>query len=147
MDAVENAIQVCDDLSDLIDLVEHLADKEHASWTRWMVYLFTVSKQRPDGSMVIPAEFVQRWRRQVATPYAQLSEAEKESDRNEVRQILPAIQERFKRYRSALNHIANQFCDRAPEDGETPYTPCTESGDCITEYCFPCYARAMLGVR
>lgn len=73
-------------------LIEALADAEHASWARWTDYQFGRCKANPDGSLTIPAALVERWRRQAATPYADLSEAEKESDRKEVREILPLIQ-------------------------------------------------------
>ncbi len=42
--------------------------------------------------------------------------------------------------REALDWIALQPCEI---DGETP---CTERGDCITEYCWPCYCRTILKV-
>ncbi len=75
-------------------LIEQLADKEHASWARWMNYIFDVGKTNEDGSFTIPAEYVTRWLRQANTRYAELSEREKQSDRDEVMHILPIIQER-----------------------------------------------------
>jgi hypothetical protein len=72
-------------------LIEQLADAEHASWARWMDYLFSVSKRDHNGSCTIPPELAHRWERQAATPYADLSEREKESDRAEVWHILPLI--------------------------------------------------------
>lgn len=81
------------------ELIEQLADKEHASWARWMTYLFSKC-HRPENvsiekqwDLIIPAELVERWQRQVDTPYAELSEREKQSDRDEVVQILPIIEE------------------------------------------------------
>lgn len=79
------------------DLIEALADKEHASWARWMRYLFSRCEFLPDGRVVIPAELMGRWARQSTTPYAHLSETEKQSDRNEVAHILPIIQEYAKK--------------------------------------------------
>lgn len=73
------------------ELMEQLADREHDSWARWMDYLFSKSTKNDDGSVTIPADLVKRWQRQVETPYADLSEREKESDRSEVRQIEPLI--------------------------------------------------------
>ncbi len=75
------------------ELIEALADKEHASWARWMLYLFSKCRVHPDGRMVIPAELIERWGRQVKTPYAELTEQEKQSDRAEVAHILPVIHE------------------------------------------------------
>lgn len=79
------------------ELIEQLADKEHASWARWQSYLFSMCDVVDDGDgyedYVIPRELVQRWKRQIATPYVQLSEKEKQSDRDEVAHILPIIRE------------------------------------------------------
>lgn len=74
-------------------LIEQLAEKEHAGWSHWMEYLFSVCIREPGGALVIPAEFVERWQRQLQTPYPLLTENEKQSDRNEVAHILPLIDE------------------------------------------------------
>jgi hypothetical protein len=73
------------------DLIEQLADKEHDSWARWMRYLFSKCEFLPDGRVAIPPELMGRWVRQSTTPYAELSEREKQSDRDEVAHILPII--------------------------------------------------------
>lgn len=75
----------------LNEVIEILADREHDSWARWQAYLFSKCASNPDGHLCIPPELVERWQRQIETPYADLSEAEKESDRKEVRQALEAI--------------------------------------------------------
>ncbi len=79
-------------------LLEQLADAEHAGWSRWMLYLFDQCKSNEDGSLTIPAELVTRWRRQASTSYFNLSEPEKEADREEVRRILPFIVSACKRW-------------------------------------------------
>ena len=73
------------------DVIEILADREYDSWARWQAHVFKQSTQNADGTMTIPAWAVERWQRQIATPYADLSESEKESDRNEVRAALAAL--------------------------------------------------------
>lgn len=75
------------------ELIEHLAEKEHASWSHWMDYLFSRCQQNADGSATIPTDLVVRWQAQAATPYAQLSEKEKQSDRNRVEKIIPIIED------------------------------------------------------
>lgn len=77
------------------ELVEQLADREHESWARWMQYLLSLCKPADDGSgsLTMPADCAMRWQRQIDTPYADLSEQEKESDRAEVRRILPIIRQ------------------------------------------------------
>lgn len=73
------------------ELIEQLADKEHAGWVHWMTYLFQVCEHQPDGSIIIPSALVERWQRQIDTPYALLTEQEKQSDREQVAHILPII--------------------------------------------------------
>ena len=73
-------------------LIEQLADKEHAGWAHWMKYLFSKCIQDDFGQMIIPADLVTRWLRQARTSYADLSEQEKQSDRDEVAKILPIIE-------------------------------------------------------
>ena len=70
------------------DLREKLAAVEHQQWTAWMTYLFEKSISNPDGSVTIPAPFVERWRRQINAPYGALSEPEKECDRIEADNLL-----------------------------------------------------------
>ena len=44
-----------------------------------------------DGSLVIPADLVRRWARQMSTQYEQLSDEEKDSDREAVLRYLPML--------------------------------------------------------
>lgn len=78
---------------DLQTLIEELAKKEHESWSHWMNYLFSRCSQTADGSMIIHPDLVKRWQRQAETPYADLTEREKQADRNRVNLILPIIEE------------------------------------------------------
>lgn len=71
--------------------IEVLADVEHKGWSRWMKYLFSVSKKNKDGSITIPKDKVKRWERQIKTDYKDLSDKEKESDRKEVRKFIKVI--------------------------------------------------------
>ena len=41
--------------------------------------------------MLLPPDLVARWEKQIETKYVDLSEAEKESDREQVRKYLPVI--------------------------------------------------------
>ena len=75
------------------ELIEALAEQEHASWARWMAYLFSKCQRGRDGSMTMPADYVRHWEREVSTPYAALSDAAKQSNREEVAHILPIIRQ------------------------------------------------------
>ena len=72
-------------------LMESLAALEHERWSHWQRYLHSRCQPRADGSLTIPADLVSRWTEQMSKPYAELSESEKESDREQVRRYLPAI--------------------------------------------------------
>lgn len=71
--------------------VEQGAAIEHERWAKWQRYLHAKCFTSEDGDLIIPKELVERWERQIATPYAELSETEKESDRREVRTYLPLL--------------------------------------------------------
>lgn len=43
------------------------------------------------GDLIIPAALAERWERQIATPYAELSETEKDGDREQVDRYWPLI--------------------------------------------------------
>ena len=86
------------------ELIEQLAEREHASWAHWMEYLFSKCEMLPDGSAVIPGEYVRHWQRQVLVPYELLSEKEKQSYRDEVAHILPIIGEHMKQAVIAISN-------------------------------------------
>ena len=65
-------------------LFETLADIEHQRWSDWMQYQFAVCERNEDGSLVIPAKMVKHWTRQIQTDYADLTPAEKASDKEQV---------------------------------------------------------------
>ena len=74
-------------------LREQLADLEHIRWSMWMKYLFSVGVFNEDGTWTMPTWAVERWRRQMTIPYAQLTETEKDSDRKEADKTLAVIRE------------------------------------------------------
>jgi hypothetical protein len=62
-------------------LIEKLAELEHEQWSHWTRHLL-------DN---LTPENIARWRRQTTTPYADLSEAEKEKDREWARRVLACM--------------------------------------------------------
>ena len=81
-----------DKVAKLLDgLMERLAAIEHERWSHWQRYMHAKAMKQPDGSILIPADLVSQWERQLTTPYADLSDREKESDRDQVRKYLPVI--------------------------------------------------------
>ena len=83
--------------------IEELADKQHEIWSHWMKYLFSKCKPQviksfnnktkqyeeiKTGNLIIPNELVNRWFSQMHTPYSELTQKEKESDREQVRKFI-----------------------------------------------------------
>lgn len=82
------------------NLVESLSEKQHEIWAGWMKYVFTQcieETNRFDGSetgnLIIPKSKVKRWKRQIHTEYRNLSEKEKQSDREQVYKFQHLINE------------------------------------------------------
>jgi len=67
---------------------EELAAYAHEAWSGWMKYMFGLSVMSENGSCTLLADLVLRWHRQMHTPYADLPENEKESDRKEADRVL-----------------------------------------------------------
>lgn len=78
-----------------MELRENIADIQHEIWSHWMKYQF--SQCQPDttglyrGCLIIPAEKVERWTKQMNTPYSELTEQEKESDRHQADKVLQVV--------------------------------------------------------
>jgi len=73
-------------------LIEDLAAIEHERWSHWQRYMHSKGQRRPDGSLVLPADLVLLWEKQAATPYVDLTEKEKESDREQVQRYLQVVE-------------------------------------------------------
>ncbi len=81
------------------EFIEKGADLEHSRWADWQKYMH--SKMRPEMNgnentdngfdYVLPQGLYDRWERQIATDYKDLSEKEKDSDREQVRPYEPLI--------------------------------------------------------
>lgn len=80
----------------LDSLLDPLAAIEHERWAHWQRYMHSKGLRQPDGSLVIPADLVALWEKQISTPFEALTEKEKESDRDQVRKYLPVVAEAFK---------------------------------------------------
>lgn len=74
-------------------LIETLSAVEHDRWAHWQSYLHSKCKENDDGSLTIPKELVEKWNTQIETSYSDLTEKEKESDREQVMKYLHYILE------------------------------------------------------
>ena len=75
----------------LESLIDQLAAIEHERWAHWQQYVHDHGNRRADGSLVLPAELVSRWDRQISLSFTALDESEKDSDREQVLRYLPII--------------------------------------------------------
>ena len=73
------------------DSREKIAAAVHESWAHWMDHLFRQCESDGSGGMVIPAQLVERWQRQIETPYDALSVEEQALDLKEADRILKAV--------------------------------------------------------
>jgi hypothetical protein len=70
------------------ELLEKVAAFQHLAWSHWTKYMLEkVATQSAEET----EKDVLRWKRQIDTPYEQLSEKEKESDREWARKVLEII--------------------------------------------------------
>jgi len=78
-----------------VDIRERLADLCHQQWSGWMVYLFSKAEENSMfvRSAVIPGSFADRWRRQMITPYKDLSGPEQDSDRAEADKFIALLEQ------------------------------------------------------
>ena len=75
------------------ELLEKMADEAHEIWCGWMQYMFVNGFVSTSGTWVMDTVPYERWQRQMKTPYAQLSESEKESDREIAQRYLKIIKD------------------------------------------------------
>ncbi len=73
------------------EVLEELAAIEHDRWAHWQDYLQNLCEPQADGSLRIPSHLVERWTRLIETPYSDLTDEERESDREQVLRYLPTI--------------------------------------------------------
>lgn len=73
-------------------VIEELAAIEHERWADWQKYLHSNCIDNVDGGKTIPSKLYLHWQRQINTKYADLTEKEKDSDREQVDRYWPIIQ-------------------------------------------------------
>jgi len=79
------------ELKSLMGVREELAEYAHNCWSRWMRHLFGKGAKNQDGSLTLPREVVERWLRQMNTPYQELTAEDRVSDQNEAHKILDLV--------------------------------------------------------
>lgn len=77
------------------ELKERLAAIEHARWSHWQNYMHGKCAKNDDGSLTIPKHLVDKWEKQSRTNFQDLTEKEKESDREQVEKYAPLLENFF----------------------------------------------------
>ncbi|MBK8773201.1 MAG: hypothetical protein IPM06_22600 [Rhizobiales bacterium] len=76
------------------DLVIALADVQHEIWAHWMRYMFTQGKTDfITGDWTMPVAKADRWKRQMDTPYADLTSQERKSDIEQAEKVIAVLRE------------------------------------------------------
>ena len=86
------------------ELIEKLADIEHQRWSDWQRWVHHEAERvlgqdghtsahflLTEGDLIILAQDAQRWEKLIDTPYADLPEHSKQSDRDQVMRYWPMI--------------------------------------------------------
>ena len=74
------------------ELFEKLADIEHQRWAHWQKYLHS-RLTNLNGTLVMSPKYRRHLERLIDTPYSELTEYEKDSDREEVKKYWDLILE------------------------------------------------------
>lgn len=72
--------------------LEAVAAECHKQWSGWTEHFISKCSGDSTGfAVILDRVWIDRWKRQIATEYKDLTEEEKESDRREARKILEAL--------------------------------------------------------
>ena len=61
-------------------VIESLAEFFHNQWIHWMKYMIPIIEENNEETV----ESINKWKKQMKTPYKKLTNKEKESDREQV---------------------------------------------------------------
>jgi len=82
-----------------------------------MEYLFSKCTFHEDGTATIPSWAVERWQRQMLTPYEELSEKEQDSDRKEADKFLALLPVTSKLHKGAKGKLPGGLGEKlSPKD-------------------------------
>jgi hypothetical protein len=115
-------------------LRRRLAAIEHERWADWQRWIHEQCTVTVEGEYCIPKELVERWERQIATPFEQLSEREQASDLEQVDRYWPLIFD-LVRFRSEVRRLYGLIdVERQDPDiqvllGPSESPPCGSGGE------------------
>lgn len=93
---------------------ERFAREIHNIWSHWTQYMFQVELVDIGDSYRLSNKTAERWQRQMDTPYSELTETEKDSDRKQVEKLWPLIVALIRQAEvDAVEEFAKQVDQRA----------------------------------
>lgn len=97
------------------ELLEKLAAIEHERWADWQKWMHGSFYKIEKGNAIhqsLPQLLIERWERQIKTPYADLPDAEKQSDRDQVARYWPLITAwHTQQVEAAKENLTHRFAD------------------------------------
>ena len=89
-------------IAEMGGLRERLAALAHEQWSGWMRHMFApetdaIRRVHSSGARFMRDWAVKRWHRQMTTPYTELPDGEKESDRKEADRVLALLADAIER--------------------------------------------------
>ena len=102
------------------EFVEKGANIEHERWARWQKYMFSkaqivLGNDDEENAIQIPIEYWKHWQKEIDTPYSDLNEETKESDRKETRNYIPLLQQALKSQQERLVEEIKKHCYESEE--------------------------------
>lgn len=94
-------------------LKETLAKIEHQRWSDWQSWCHKVLRENCPSKKL--EKVLKRWDKQIATPYSELSEKEKDSDRKQVDRYWELIAQELKREKKRVLNQAIAIFKKLPE--------------------------------
>lgn len=123
-------------------LFEKLAAIEHERWADWQKWCHKVLRENCPSSEM--EKVLERWDRQIATPYSELSEEEKDSDRKQVERYWDLVCSNKKEEEFILVQDDSCHWYIIPENREGDWDDWLESDE-IELGCVPGYAVPING--
>ena len=79
------------------ETLEQLATIEHQRWANWQKYVHSKLVPYTYGNKVMECSDFEHWQKEIDTPYDELTEAQKQSDRDEVMRYWPVVEKVIQR--------------------------------------------------
>lgn len=107
-------------MTDYKQEIEELADIEHQRWSDWQAWCHKILRENCPSPEL--EKVLERWDKQIATPYKDLSEQEKQSDRDQVARYFPILTHLIKMARIDLLQELEALPNVYPEKINGEYT-------------------------